>query len=553
MLAKVILAFILSISLGAQSIQVKPLNEIKKGDKGYGLTVFSGDKAERFDFEVIGIYRSFPTYIVVYLSGGPKDKNGKSILENANAVAGMSGSPLYVDDRIIGSIAAALPFSKEPYALATPIESTLGFITKTLQLPNKFVSAHFDWPGMADSIKPGETYIFCEAWGADPVCTGGTVIMANPNDPEILYMLGHSGFSVTGVVALPFWKSEVLTVLPNFHSSEKIIQENELGPMLGSVIFDGPFGQIAQLGTIPKHIPVKVILENSLTEKMERNFFLAYTPNAPMYVAGCLLSSRAMSDSLLDIDSRVKIQLENLGEINISGPLHLESALKVSQVVETFLTEELNPVLNGVEAVLITRPKYKTLDLGQVDAKIKQDGTDGLINIELTITALGDKEWISVGKFNVDKKFKGQKLNISSGETLVSKILPSLQPSKAAVELLNKISDRVALYVWYEKESKQEDQKKETSSAGNLVIMPAMSIDSPLKNLKTKSGDSKSAETAIPVKRLDSPWQSKDPPALFEVLAKIESPSLEYVTKGEKEFLVNVEGNKSRKKRFFIF
>lgn len=96
------------------------IDEVKPGMKGYGLTVFSGTKIERFDAEVLSIlYGTDPrsNLILVRISGGP--------IERAGVIAGMSGSPIYMDGRIIGALAYSWTFSKEPIAGITPIDEML--------------------------------------------------------------------------------------------------------------------------------------------------------------------------------------------------------------------------------------------------------------------------------------------------------------------------------------------------------------------------------------------------------------------------------------------
>ncbi len=96
------------------------IDEVKVGMKGYGLTVFSGTKIERFEAEIIGIiYDIGPqsNTILARVSGGP--------IETSGVIAGMSGSPVYIDGRIIGAVAFSWPFSKEPIAGITPIDEML--------------------------------------------------------------------------------------------------------------------------------------------------------------------------------------------------------------------------------------------------------------------------------------------------------------------------------------------------------------------------------------------------------------------------------------------
>ncbi|MCE7960315.1 MAG: hypothetical protein DYH06_20630, partial [Acidobacteria bacterium ACB2] len=88
--------------------------------KGYGLSVFSGRSIERFDVEVVGVVpRAAPdrAQILVRVSGKG--------LEESGVVAGMSGSPVYLEGRLAGAVASGWGFAKLPIAGVTPIESML--------------------------------------------------------------------------------------------------------------------------------------------------------------------------------------------------------------------------------------------------------------------------------------------------------------------------------------------------------------------------------------------------------------------------------------------
>ncbi|MGE5232576.1 MAG: SpoIVB peptidase S55 domain-containing protein [Acidobacteriota bacterium] len=97
---------------------ILPLSEVHAGQRGYGLSVFQGDKAVRFDVEVLGVLRNASpdlSYILARLSGQG--------LEKAGVIAGMSGSPVYIDDKLVGAVALGFPFSQVPIAGITPIEA----------------------------------------------------------------------------------------------------------------------------------------------------------------------------------------------------------------------------------------------------------------------------------------------------------------------------------------------------------------------------------------------------------------------------------------------
>src|SRR5678809_305728 len=94
------------------------LEDLRPGMKGTARTVFSGTEAEDFGVEVLGVIPGFPgprqSAIIARLSGGNVERTG--------VFAGMSGSPVNIDGKIVGAIAFSFPFSKEPIAGITPIK-----------------------------------------------------------------------------------------------------------------------------------------------------------------------------------------------------------------------------------------------------------------------------------------------------------------------------------------------------------------------------------------------------------------------------------------------
>lgn len=98
---------------------------IKPGMKGYGLTVFRGMTPERFDVEVIDVLRSFrPSQDLILI------RTPHPILDKAAVVAGMSGSPVYLDGKLAGAYAYGWMFGKEPVAGVTPIASMLAELAR---------------------------------------------------------------------------------------------------------------------------------------------------------------------------------------------------------------------------------------------------------------------------------------------------------------------------------------------------------------------------------------------------------------------------------------
>ncbi len=96
-----------------------PVSEVRPGMVGIGRTVFAGTRVEEFRVNILGVIENVigpqRHLILARLDGGRLAETG--------VIAGMSGSPVYVDARLVGAISYALgAFSKEPIAGITPID-----------------------------------------------------------------------------------------------------------------------------------------------------------------------------------------------------------------------------------------------------------------------------------------------------------------------------------------------------------------------------------------------------------------------------------------------
>ena len=98
-------------------VQIMPEDQVKAGMHGVAYTVFEGTKPEAMEVEILGVLHNM---------AGPKSDvilarlHGKKV-EYTGVVAGMSGSPVYIDGKLVGAIAYRIgEFSKEPIAGITP-------------------------------------------------------------------------------------------------------------------------------------------------------------------------------------------------------------------------------------------------------------------------------------------------------------------------------------------------------------------------------------------------------------------------------------------------
>lgn len=116
---------------GASALML-PLSEIREGMKGTARTVFRGSEPEEFNVEILGIVPGGigprQDLIVGKISGGGADRTA--------VFAGMSGSPVYVNGKLIGAISYSFPFSKEAICGITPIEQMIAIFEQKQPIRN---------------------------------------------------------------------------------------------------------------------------------------------------------------------------------------------------------------------------------------------------------------------------------------------------------------------------------------------------------------------------------------------------------------------------------
>jgi hypothetical protein len=297
-----------SLSLGArESVQFLPLKDLRAGMQGVGKTVFSGTQIEAFQVQILGILENVgpkQSIILARLSGGPLEKTG--------VMQGMSGSPVYVDGKLIGAVAMAFPFSKEPIAGIRPIEEMLatgssrippvrakltdrslvaqlpqhppaskdrpvdiatpvsftGFTEATLEHfapqlraiglePRQGISGgRARHPAPAAPPKPGSMISVQLVRGDMAVGADGTVTHV---DAKRVYAFGHRFLSV-GLTDLPFTSASVIALLPNVSSSFKI---SAAGDLLGAMTGDYSGGVSGELGRKAKMADVSIAVSGT--------------------------------------------------------------------------------------------------------------------------------------------------------------------------------------------------------------------------------------------------------------------------------------------------
>lgn len=133
--------------------KVMKVDDVRPGMKGVGYTVFQGTKPEPMGVEVLGVLRNLngpkSDVVLVKLVGEKPEFTG--------VVAGMSGSPVYIDGKLLGAIAYRIgQFSKEPIAGVTPIEQMLEINEFDQSVPQSGAAASARLSGASRTSTPGK-------------------------------------------------------------------------------------------------------------------------------------------------------------------------------------------------------------------------------------------------------------------------------------------------------------------------------------------------------------------------------------------------------------
>ena len=315
--------FLLSPTINAQPsklVDTIPISQIHAGMRGVAYTVFQGTTPEAMDVEVLGVLKN---------ANGPKGdvilvRLGGAKVEYTGVVAGMSGSPVYLDGKLAGAVAFRIgEFSKEPIAGVTPIAEMLEIsamdrspmpapleVKTVANTPSKTASPAVESSPIAnfgDYLKPIETPLVFSGFSEDaiqrfagqfasagivPVMGTGSVSdekQPQPLEPgsavsailvrgdmdiaatcsvtyidaEHLLACGHPLMQF-GMVDLPMTKAQVLTTLPSPLNPFKIVNATET---VGSFVQDRHTGILGEFGKKADMIPVTLTIQGESSAK----------------------------------------------------------------------------------------------------------------------------------------------------------------------------------------------------------------------------------------------------------------------------------------------
>lgn len=358
-----------------------PLNEVKAGQRGIGRTVFAGTTVATFDVEILGVMENTgpkQSLILGRLSGGP--------LANTGVMQGMSGSPVWINGKLIGAVAFAFPFAKEAIGGIRPIAEILastgnaagapraqraavrfgdaqleeiatpvafeGFTQRTL---DEFAPQLRDWgfsprqalgggrprtTGDPKQLEPGSMISVQLMTGDMTAGADGTVTWI---EGQKIYAFGHRFLSV-GDTELPFARAEVLALLPSLTTSFKISAARE---WMGAITSDRNTAIAGELGRTAKLLPVRITVgPNRYTVNVAPHRFLA--PLMLQMAAFSALDATERSFGSATVGVRGQIEFEDglppvklanqfAGDFSVLGVASLSAATPLATILEGVL------------------------------------------------------------------------------------------------------------------------------------------------------------------------------------------------------------------------
>lgn len=211
LLATVVLAVGAFSAPGAQS-SFLPVAEIKPGMVGIGRTVYAGDTLDEFRAHILGVLRNAVApgrdLILARLEGGP--------LATTGVIQGMSGSPVYIDGRLIGAVSYSLgTFPREPIAGITPIAEMVDAVNS--QAP-RAQGGEFDltWPATPQQVFASLGRLVARASSPLPSPLRPTNVVGAPSLADWAPRLRPIGAAMVASGLSPAVESQLRQAVPAF-------------------------------------------------------------------------------------------------------------------------------------------------------------------------------------------------------------------------------------------------------------------------------------------------------------------------------------------------
>lgn len=537
----------------AANVPLMPVRDIRPGMQGIGKTVISGDTIEEFNVEILGVSGTQATGYNIFarLYGDLIDKTG-------GVAQGMSGSPVYVDGRLVGAVAFGKTFNDPHYCFLTPIGRMLPLLDEQRSVPADWLPkgtalmaggfTEYGLEYLQEKIAPfGLTAVGAGGTAQEskkvlePGSSVGAALMQGDmslgalgtvtwtDDKGNVLAFGHS-FMQRGESSFFMTKAWVLGVIPNLQSGYKV---GNIGEPVGSITQDRSTGIGGSLGALPKTIPLFVTANDSdrgLTSNV-RVRLVEDEQLVPSIVDAVVVNTvsktvdRAGGGTaklrfhITGVDSKkniIEIQRENMFYANDALLKNLNQEL--SEAMTILMQNKFEPVqLYGIDVEAEVSAQVQVAEVFGVRAPAAAVKPGTKVPITVTLKPYRGEEFTETVYFTVPKDHPGGKLalNVRGGSSMawVMNLLRKQQ------------SEGVPAAQKQEKRRKLEDFIKSVNTAdkNNELIIDLASGQLSLKPEQAAAA----SEAGLAGMLQGSPFKQKYP--------------FDFIIDGESEIVLNVE------------
>jgi hypothetical protein len=394
---------------------------------GYGKSVFAGTRIERFDVEVVDVLPKFmPKQDLILV------RCRHPHLEHGGIIAGMSGSPVYIEGKVIGAVAYGWQFSKEPLAGVTPIHAMLAELERPREKQARAVPPSRPEAEPAQRVRTpvlasgmgARALAALEAdlapWGFMPLQAGGAgaddggvelepgsalgvQLMSGDadltatgtvtyRDGEKVLAFGHPFFNA-GEISLPMTTAVVHAVMPSLSRPFKLASP---GREVGALVQDRTACVAGRLGSETARIPLEVSIRSASGKAAERYRFRVVhhellTPSLIRSAVFNALDAYEPGMETNTLTAATTIRLRGIGPVVVRNTYANQGQTFNAAILRAFDALFTNPferpVVEGVDVDLVVRHEERVADIRNVwlDEDEVEAGRSAWLNVALRI------------------------------------------------------------------------------------------------------------------------------------------------------------------------
>lgn len=458
MFIRLLFIFLICVSqLAWANVPIMPIKDLQPGMQGVGKTVIQGDTIEEFNVEILGVSGTETSgYSIFVRLYGP-------LIEKTGGVAqGMSGSPVYVDGRLVGAVAFGKTFNDPHYCFLTPIGNMLQLIDEPTVKPHNWLpkgtslmaggftpfgleylqekltplgldtmgAGSAGGVGSSKALEPGSAVGAAIMQGDLTLGALGTVTWTDAQGKILAF--GHP-FMQRGNSNFFMNKAWVLGCIPNMQSSYKV---GNIGEAIGTFTQDRASGIGGAVGKLPETIPVHVTCSD-LTRGLNNSTRVQIIDDeqlVPAIVDAAVINSISktvdrngggtakMHFTVTGVDSngkQLKLDRENMYYSN-QGLLKNVN-LELVEAVNTLMQNKLDKVnIYGISVEAEVSEEVQVAEITNAVVKERKVKVGAKVPVSVTMKPYRGKEFTETVYFAVPKDHPGGQLvlNVRGGSSM---------------------------------------------------------------------------------------------------------------------------------------